>query len=216
MYDDYTPGYEEAVKQGLVQTITVPPTPLIRLTSVEDAVTFTSGKDVSIIGFFPDQTTNTANAFLTVASNLSDNFDFSITSSPEIAANYEVEDEAVLLLKNFDSGRAILSEGIDEEAVEEFVRLSSNIQSYLLVFLSAQAKSYTQDVAVISNIEKEKEGKLLVFTFNKEDHKHVFEAFNITEIELPTFRAWQIEYGVKYKPEKDVIEAETKRSKKRI
>ena len=53
------------------------------------------------------------------------NFQFAITSSPEVAAKHKVEGEAVLLLKNFDDCRPVMSEDITEEAVVLFVSSKS-------------------------------------------------------------------------------------------
>merc|ERR1711990_1284133 len=86
------------------------------LASVEEATAFVSGKDVAVIGVFADQTTDAAKAYLAAASAI-DDIPFAITSSAEVAAEHKIEGEAVLLLKTFDDGRAVLSEGITEEAV---------------------------------------------------------------------------------------------------
>merc|ERR1712154_717761 len=66
------------------------------------------------------QTTDAAKAFLAAAANI-DDIPFAITSSAEVAAEHKIEGEAVLLLKTFDDGRVVLSEGITEEAVASFI-----------------------------------------------------------------------------------------------
>ena len=122
------------------------------------------GKDVAVIGVFADQTTDAAKAFLAAAANI-DDIPFAITSSAEVAAEHKIEGEAVLLLKTFDDGRAVLSEGITEEAVASFIAgeslplvvdfnqetaqkiFSGDIKSHLLAFLSAKADSHADDVS---------------------------------------------------------------------
>merc|ERR1711931_421306 len=94
--------------------------PSLALASVEEATAFVSGKDVAVIGVFADQTTEAAKAYLAAASAI-DDIPFAITSSAEVAAEHKIEGEAVLLLKTFDDGRAVLSEGITEEAVASFI-----------------------------------------------------------------------------------------------
>jgi len=202
--------------------------PATTLATVEEATAFTTGKDVSVIGFFADETTDAAKAFLAAASNM-DDFQFAITSSPEVAAEHKVEGEAVLLLKTFDDGRAVLSEGITEEAVVLFVSseslplvvefnqdtaqkiFSGEIKSHLLAFLSAKAESHADDVAMIADIAKDHKGKMLFVTINtdEEDHKRILEFFGILETELPTFRAIKLgEDMAKFKPDDDTVEAE--------
>merc|ERR1711953_1589801 len=150
-------------------------------------------------------------------------------ASVEVAAEHKIEGEAVLLLKTFDDGRAVLSEGITEEAVASFIAgeslplvvdfnqetaqkiFSGDIKSHLLAFLSAKADSHADDVAMLQGIAKENKGKMLFVTINtdEDDHKRILEFFGITESELPTFRAIQLgEDMAKFKPEDDKIEAE--------
>merc|ERR1712180_532950 len=174
--------------------------PALAVASVEEATAFVAGKDVAVIGVFADQTTDAAKAFLAAAANI-DDIPFAITSSAEVAAEHKIEGEAVLLLKTFDDGRAVLSEGI----------FSGDIKSHLLAFLSAKADSHADDVAMLQGIAKENKGKMLFVTINtdEDDHKRILEFFGITESELPTFRAIQLgEDMAKYKPEDDKIEAE--------
>merc|ERR1711963_1300235 len=202
--------------------------PALAVASVEEATAFVAGKDVAVIGVFADQTTDAAKAFLAAAANI-DDIPFAITSSAEVAAEHKIEGEAVLLLKTFDDGRAVLSEGITEEAVASFIAgeslplvvdfnhetaqkiFSGDIKSHLLAFLSAKADSHADDVAMLQGIAKENKGKMLFVTINthEDDHKRILEFFGITESELPTFRAIQLgEDMAKYKPEDDKIEAE--------
>jgi len=202
--------------------------PAVTVASVEEAATFTAGKDVSIIGFFADQTTDAAKAYLAAATNL-DDFQFAISSAPEVAAEYKIEGEAVLLLKTFDDGKAVLTEGITEESVTAFVAseslplvvdfnqdtaqkiFSGEIKSHLLAFLSAKAESYADQVDMLKTIATENKGKMLFVTINtdEEDHKRILEFFGITEKELPTFRAIKLgEDMAKFKPDDDTIELE--------
>merc|ERR1712180_246719 len=200
--------------------------PALAVASVEEATAFVAGKDVAVIGVFADQTTDAAKAFLAAAANI-DDIPFAITSSAEVAAEHKIEGEAVLLLKTFDDGRAVLSEGITEEAVASFIAgeslplvvdfnqetaqkiFSGDIKSHLLAFLSAKADSYADDVAMLQGIAKENKGKMLFVTINtdEDDHKRILEFFGITESELPTYRAIKLgEDMAKYKPEDDKFE----------
>lgn len=200
----------------------------LTLATVEEAAAFTAGKDVSVIGFFADETTDAAKAFLAVAGNM-DEIQFAITGNAEVAAEHKVEGEAVLLLKTFDDGRAVLAEGITEESVAAFVTseslplvvdfnqdtaqkiFSGEIKSHLLAFLSVKADSHADDVGLLKSLATENKGKMLFVTINtdEDDHKRILEFFGITEAELPTFRAIKLgEDMAKFKPEDDTIELE--------
>merc|ERR1712121_623291 len=200
--------------------------PALALASVEEATAFVAGKDVAVIGVFADQTTDAAKAYLAAASAI-DDIPFAITSSAEVAAEHKIEGEAVLLLKTFDDGRAVLAEDITEAAVAAFVAgeslplvvdfnqetaqkiFSGDIKSHLLAFLSAKADSHADDVAMLQGIAKENKGKMLFVTINtdEDDHKRILEFFGIAESELPTFRAIQLgEDMAKFRPDDDKIE----------
>merc|ERR1712080_197429 len=148
---------------------------------------------------------------------------------PEVAAEHKLEGDSVLLLKTFDDGKAVLSEGITEEAITMFVSseslplvvdfnqetaqkiFSGEIKSRLLAFLSAKADSYADSVTMLKTVAVENKGKMLFVTINtdEEDHKRILEFFGIAESELPTFRAIKLgEDMAKFKPEDDAIELE--------
>ena len=94
------------------------------LATEEEATNFTTNKDVSILGFFPDQTTNAAKAFLAAASNM-DDFQLAISSGPKVTTEHEDKGEAVLPLKTFEYRRALLTKDITKEAVVPFVTSKS-------------------------------------------------------------------------------------------
>merc|ERR1711910_249420 len=199
--------------------------PAKTLASLDDAKAYTEGKSVSIIGFFKDQTTDAAKGYL-AAAGMMDDFEFGITGDDAVFAEYGVEGEAVLLLKDFDDGKAVLSEGITEESVAAFVSseslplvidfnhetaqkiFSGEIKSHLLVFSSAKAESHADTLALLREVAVENKGKMLFVTINtdEEDHKRILEFFGIKEEELPTFRAIKLgEDMAKFKPEDDTI-----------
>merc|ERR1712228_1156134 len=143
--------------------------PALALASVEEATAFVAGKDVAVIGVFPDQTTDAAKAFLAAASSI-DDIPFAITSSAEVAAEHKIEGEAVLLLKTFDDGRAVLAEDITEAAVAAFIAgeslplvVDSNQETAQKIF-SGDIKSHL--LAFLQGIAKENKGKMLFVTIN--------------------------------------------------
>merc|ERR1711962_1289972 len=151
--------------------------PALAVASVEEATAFVTGKDVAVIGVFADQTTDAAKAFL-AAAGMMDDFEFGITGDDAVFAEYGVEGETVLLLKTFDDGRTVLSEGITEESVAAFVSseslplvidfnhetaqkiFSGEIKSHLLVFSSAKAESHADTLAMLKEIAIANKGKM--------------------------------------------------------
>jgi len=200
--------------------------PAKTLASVEAAKAYAEGKSVAIIGFFKDETTDAAKGFL-AAAGMMDDFEFGITGDDAVFAEYGVEGETVLLLKDFDDGKAVLSEGITEESVTAFISseslplvvdfnhetaqkiFSGEIKSHLLVFSSAKADNHADTLALLKEVATENKGKMLFVTINtdEEDHKRILEFFAIKDEELPTFRAIKLgEDMAKFKPENDAIE----------
>merc|ERR1712123_169766 len=150
--------------------------PAKTLASLEEAKEYVTDKSVAIIGFFKDETTDAAKGFL-AAAGMMDDFQFGITGDDAIAAEYGVEGEAVVLLKDFDDGKAVLSEGITEESVGVFISseslplvvdfnhetaqkiFSGEIKSHLLVFSSAKADSHADTLSMLKEIATENKGK---------------------------------------------------------
>merc|ERR1711917_221160 len=201
--------------------------PAKTLASVEDAKAYADGKSVAIIGFFKDETTDAAKGYL-AAAGMMDDFEFGITGDDAVFKEYGVEGETVLLLKDFDDGKAVLSEGITEEAVTKFVSseslplvvdfnhetaqkiFSGEVKSHFLLFSSVAADDHESKVAILKENAKENKGKMLFVTVNtdEEDHKRILEFFGIVDSELPTFRAIRLgEEMAKFKPEDDTFDA---------
>ena len=82
--------------------------PAAALADAEAVKTFVEGKTVAVLGCFKDETTDAAKAFLAAASNI-DDMPFGITGD---CSAYEVDGEAVVVVKTFDDGKAVLTEGV--------------------------------------------------------------------------------------------------------
>jgi len=224
---EYGGGRNEESIVNWVERKTGPPA--VSLSSVDDTASFVSNKDVSVIGFFPDQTTETAQAFLATADTM-DEFQFAITSSEDVASEYGLEGETVLLLKQFDEGRAVLTGEITEKTVTTFVTVESlplvmefsqtiarkmftgEVKSHLLAFLSKKEDTYTANIDVLKPIARENKGRMLVVVVNTDDDDHTrfTNMLGITEAEFPTFRSIKMgeEDLEKYKPENKAIVTE--------
>merc|ERR1711988_413410 len=180
--------------------------PAKTLANADEAKAFVDGKTVAVIGCFKDETTDAAKAFLAVASNL-DDLAFGVT----------------------DDGKAVLTEGLTEEAVAKFVTseslplvidfnhetaqkiFSGEVKSHFLLFSSAKADGHEDKLSILRDMAKKNKGNMLFVTINtdEEDHKRILEFFGIVDSELPTFRAIRLgEEMAKFKPEDDKFDAE--------
>merc|ERR1712243_329576 len=169
-----------------------------------------------------------AKAYLGVASNL-DDIPFGITGDEAVCTEYGVEGEGVIMVKTFDEGKALLTEGLTEEEIAKFVSseslplvvdfnhetaqkiFSGEVKSHFLLFSSVAADDHESKVAILKENAKANKGKMLFVTVNtdEEDHKRILEFFGIVDSELPTFRAIRLgEEMAKFKPDDDKFDAD--------
>merc|ERR1712112_231239 len=206
--------------------------PAKALANAEESKAFVDGKTVAVIGCFKDETTDAAKAYLSAASNL-DDIPFGITGDEAVCSEYGVEGEGVIMVKTFDDGKALLTEGLTEEEIAKFVSseslplvvdfnhgtaqkiFSGEVKSHLLLFLSATGEGYADQVEMVRGIAKEHKGQMLFVTVNtdEDDHKRILEFFGMNEDELPSFRAIRLaEDMAKYKPDNAAIEGDNIRA----
>lgn len=201
--------------------------PAKSLESVNDAKEFKEGNKVAIIGFFKDQKSDNAKAFLEAASGLDDHL-FGITSDSKVFEEYKVSgDEGVVLLKDFDEGKSVFDGSYKAEAIAKFVEdnalplviefnhetaqkiFSGNIKNHLLIFSSKSSDKSESINEMLGKVAKENKGKILVVTVDteEEDHKRIMEFFGMKEDELPGMRIIRLEEDMaKYKPENGELE----------
>merc|ERR1711992_504989 len=200
--------------------------PAKALANAEESKAFVDGKSVAVIGCFKDETTDAAKAYLSVASNL-DDIPFGITGDEAVCTEFGVEGEGVIMVKTFDDGKALLTEGLTEEEIAKFVSseslplvvdfnhetaqkiFSGEVKSHFLLFSSAKADDHDDKLEKVRAMAKSSKGKMLFVTINtdEEDHKRILEFFGITESELPTYRAIKLgEDMAKFKPADDAFE----------
>merc|ERR1711913_59905 len=173
--------------------------PAAALADADAVKAFVDGKTVAVLGCFKDETTDAAKGFLAAASNM-DDLPFGITGD---CSEYGVDGEGVVVVKTFDDGKAVLTEGITEEEVAKFV--SSESLPLVVDF------NHEDKLSIMKDQAKKNKGKMLFVTINtdEEDHKRILEFFGIVDSELPTFRAIRLgEEMAKFKPEDDSVTAE--------
>ncbi|XP_067951697.1 protein disulfide-isomerase 2-like [Watersipora subatra] len=164
-------------------------------------------EEVAVVGFFKDQESTEAKAFLEAAS-ANDAIPFGITSEQSLFDSNNVDKDTVVVFKQFDDKRNDLSEGITAESVAEFVAANQlplvieftqdnapkvfggEIKSHFLLFLSKASDAYEAAVEQLRKVAVEHKGKLLFVFINTdvEDNLRILEFFGITESDTPTYR----------------------------
>lgn len=188
--------------------------------TVEAAEKAIDGKDVVIVGFFKDQESKDAKAFLGFAAS-TDDFPFVITSADDVISKYEAADGKVVMFKKFDEKRHELEGEISEDNVKSFIAKYSmplivdfnqetaqkifggEIKAHLLMFLSKKSEEYAKHTEAASAVAKEQRGKILVVSIDtdEEDHARIMEFFGMKAEEVPALRIIKMEEDMtKFKP----------------
>merc|ERR1712241_1341426 len=96
--------------------------PAVTLEAVDAAKKFVEDNEIAILGFFADLEGEAAKAYLEIAAT-NDEHKFGIAKADgDVATEYQVKSDAIVLMKKFDEGRADLTEGLtDAEAVGKFI-----------------------------------------------------------------------------------------------
>ncbi|XP_015793077.1 protein disulfide-isomerase isoform X1 [Tetranychus urticae] len=203
--------------------------PAVTLESVEDANKLKESAEVAIIGFFKDQESDAAKAFLEVATQMDDH-PFGITNSEAVFGEFSVSKDGVVLFKKFDEKRNDLFEDITQENLKKFISINSlplvvdfshetaqkifggEIKFHNLLFLSKKASSYEKLVEAFRKVAKEFRNKVLFVTINTdiEDHERIMDFFGLKIEDAPGMRLIRLEEDmIKYKPETSDITEES-------
>lgn len=169
------------------------------LKTVAETKEFIDSANVVVIGFFKDQTTDAAKAFVTVASGI-DDIPFAITSDDGVFNEYETQCGNIVLFKKFDEGRVAFEGGdVTEAALKKFVATNSlplivefnhetaqkifggEVKSHLLLFLAKGEEHYDRIVEEARSVAKPFREQVLFVTIdaNEEDHQRILEFFGM-------------------------------------
>ncbi|KAF2879915.1 hypothetical protein ILUMI_26244 [Ignelater luminosus] len=203
--------------------------PAKELKTVDEAKEFVEANTVSVIGFFKDQASSDAKAFLSVASTI-DDYPFGITSDESIYKEYDAKCGSIVLFKKFDEGKSIFEGDITEKNIKKFVATQSlplivefnhetaqkifggDIKSHLLLFLPKGDDKTAKVVEAARSVAKPFREQVLFVTIDtdEEDHQRILEFFGMKKEETPAARLIKLEEDMaKYKPASDDLTAET-------
>ena len=193
--------------------------------SVDTLKSMAEKDDVLVVGFFKDQDSDAAKAFLEVA-GVTDDLPFAITSTDEVFAEYKVEKEGVVLLKKFDEGRNDLFDGLTSEAIKAFISSNSmptvieftqesaqkifggEVKNHLLLFISKGDDKFDSVLEQYKGAATPFKGKVLFIYINidDDDNQRILEFFGMKAADCPSYRYINLgEDMTKYKPESDEL-----------
>jgi protein disulfide-isomerase A1 len=202
------------------------------IASVADAKEFAAASDVVVLGLFQDLESEAAKQFMNAAAEV-DDFRFGVSADAQVLKEYAVSGDAVVIVKKFDDGKAVLDSDITTESIVRFVKTESlplviefnhesaqkifggEIKNHLLVFFGkshADAEKITDSAKLVA---KEFKGKVLFVTVDtdEDDHQRILEFFGMKKSELPAMRLIHLEEDMtKYKPSSDELSADAMRS----
>lgn len=195
------------------------------LTTVEETKALIDSKDVVVIGFFKDEKSAAAKAFLEAASSV-DDIPFGISTNEEVMKEHKVTKDSVSLFKKFDEGRNDYTEDFKEDKIRAFISANEiplvveftqesaskifggTIKKHVLLFISKKHEKFEDMKEQFKGAAKLQRGKALFVFINidEEDNERILEFFGLKKEECPTFRLIQLEDDMtKFKPENPAI-----------
>ncbi|KAJ8713613.1 hypothetical protein PYW07_013983 [Mythimna separata] len=202
--------------------------PALEVASAEQAKELIGANNVIVFGFFSDQSTEKAKAFLGVASGVDDQV-FAIVSDEKVIAELDAEDEDVVLFKNFEEPRVKFDgEKFDEDIFKTWVFVQSmptivefshetaskifggQIKYHLLLFLSKKNgdfDKYTEELKPVAKTYRDRVMSVAIDA-DEDEHQRILEFFGMKKEEIPSARLIALEQDMaKYKPATDELSA---------
>ncbi|EDN07099.1 disulfidisomerase [Histoplasma capsulatum] len=158
---------------------------------------------VVVVGYFASDDKTSNNTFHAVAEALRDDFLFSATSDPEMAAAANVKHPAVILYKDFDGGKELFSGKFAEEDITNFVKVYSmplvgeigpdTYNSYMgsglpLGYLFAETPEEREEfTAMLKPIAKKYKGRINLGTIDAKAYGAHSDNLNLKPEKFPAF-----------------------------
>jgi len=194
---------------------------------MEELEEFKGKGDVAVVGVFDDSSSTAYKAFMEVADSL-DDVPFAVVVDKELKKTLEVEKEAVLVFRKFDTPLVTLTTDLTKSSITTFIKqeqlpliidfnhdtaqkiFGGDIKSHVLLFLPKS--DYAKSQKFLS-LAKKYRSRLLFVTINVdlEDHQRIIEFFGMKKDEIPSVRLIRLQDEMqKFKPEENVLEDESK------
>ncbi|XP_016375362.1 protein disulfide-isomerase-like [Sinocyclocheilus rhinocerous] len=205
------------------------------LNDVKSAEALLDAHDVVVVGFFQDLEGVKAKTFYDVTLIAVD-FDFGITSNPELFKKYDVKSDSLVLFKKFDEKRADkpltedseLDKGemisfihansmklvipFNEENAEQIFK--SKVRNHMILFINTTVESQNALLEDFRDVASEFKEKVLFITLDVTSDKsdHVLKYFSISANDAPIIRLINIDKVVTYAMEGSTINKDTLRT----
>ncbi|CAF4925427.1 unnamed protein product [Pieris macdunnoughi] len=202
--------------------------PAVNVASSEQAKELIAANNVIIFGFFPDQTTQKAVAFLNTAGLVDDQV-FAIVTDEKLIEELEAKAEDVVLYKKFeDPSVKFEGEDLNEDILKNWVFVQSmptvvefshetaskifggQIKYHLLVFLSKKNGDFEKYLDGLKPVAKTYREKIMTVAIDtdEDDHQRILEFFGMKKEEVPAARLIALEQDMaKYKPASNELTA---------
>ncbi|XP_067935867.1 protein disulfide-isomerase-like [Watersipora subatra] len=200
--------------------------PAITLTNKEEVDILLKEK-VAVIGFFSDVESDSAAAF-TKAAGLNDEILFGMCSDASLMKEYDIEEEGVHTIKDFDEKRADLTEGLSVESITAFIKattvplltefapetaqklFSGKDVPFFFLAMAKTSDEYEAGAEAVRAVAKKHAGRVIAVYLNTEDKSaaQVLQYLDLKEGDYPAYRLLNLDKNLKYKPETSELSVE--------
>nr|XP_037286311.1 protein disulfide-isomerase-like [Rhipicephalus microplus] len=200
------------------------------LTTVDDARAFVDSANVTVVGFFKDQTSVEAKEFLKAAYTIEEHA-FAITSEDAVYKELGASKDGVVLFKKFDEGRNVLALKPTCDRIRTFVAVNSlplvsdltkenykdlinvPVRQYSILFYSKDSGDMTEVLENFRETAAAFRYKVVFVTIDvdQEDVRMIVSYFFMGKRDVPALRFANLErpqYAIRFKPETNSLEAE--------
>ncbi|KAL1427236.1 hypothetical protein MTO96_017530 [Rhipicephalus appendiculatus] len=198
------------------------------LTTVDDARALLGSAEVTVVGFFKDQTSVEAKEFLKAAYAV-DRYVFAITSDDAVYKELGADKDGVMLFKKFDEGKNTLDMEVTSENVQTFVHLyglplvveftrdnarevlSWPIRQYNVLFFSKKSADFKEVLENFREAAAAFRHQVLFVTIDvdNEDGESILWLFFLTKDQVPAQRFVILEGDMtRFKPETNSLKVE--------
>lgn len=204
--------------------------PAKALEDVDGAKKFVEADEVVVMGFFKDQESDAAKAFVAAASSI-DDIPFGITSDESVFKEHKMDKDGVVLFKKFDEGRNDFDGEYKAKEVENFVRANQlplvieftqesaqkifggEVKNHILLFLKKDGGDDT--IEKFRSAASEFKGKVLFIFLDtaNEENVRIMDFFGLKEEDTPTVRLIKLTDEMsKFKPETNDLDTDSIRN----